>query len=95
MKTQIAFLTAIGIALAAAACAPKQLPRTIGAAPTNKVWARADGLRMAGNPALTRQGQTDLQQCRSLATIDGKEGQYDLKILNGCMTSRGYIERDI
>ena len=43
MKTQIAFLTAIGIALAAAACAPKQPPRTIGAAPTNKVWARADG----------------------------------------------------
>lgn len=95
MKTQFAFISAIGATLIVAACVPKQPPRAIGAPPSNKVWARADGQRMAGNPALTRQGQADLQQCRALAAIDGKDGQYDLKVLNGCMTSRGYVERDL
>jgi hypothetical protein len=50
---------------------------------------------MAGNPALTRQGQADLQQCRTLASVNAKEAQYDIKLLNGCMTSRGYVERDL
>lgn len=82
-------------ALLAAACVPAKPPSTIGVQPSNKIWARADGQRMSGNPGLMRQGQADLTQCRALASVGGKDGHYDLKILNGCMTSRGYVERDI
>lgn len=82
-------------AIALAGCVSSKPDRVIGAAPSNKVWARADGQRMSASPALMRQGQTDLTQCRALATVDGKAGQYDLRILNGCMTSRGYVERDL
>ncbi len=82
-------------AFALGGCVASKPQRVIGAAPTNKVWARADGQRMSGNAALMRQGQADLTQCRALASVDGREGQYDLRILNGCMTSRGYVERDV
>lgn len=86
---------AMGAALAAAGCVPTKPQRTIGFQPSNKIWARADGQRMSGNAGLMRQGQADLQQCRALASVDGRDGQYDLKILNGCMESRGYVERDL
>lgn len=86
---------ALGTVLSVAACSPRTPPAQPVAPTTNKVWARADGQRMAGNPALTRQGQTDLTQCRALASVGSAPGQYDLMILNGCMTSRGYVEREI
>lgn len=57
-----------------------------------KVWARADGRRMAGNPALTRQGQQDLSECRTLAAIEGQPGKYVIPTLNDCMNGRGYVE---
>jgi hypothetical protein len=95
MKTQLALIVATCFSLAVAGCVPRQPQRVIETPPSNKVWARADGQRMAGNPTLTRQGQADLQQCRGLASINAQEAQYDLKILNGCMTSRGYVERDL
>ena len=85
----------LGAVLSVAACSPRTPPAQPVAPTTNKVWARADGQRMAGNPALTRQGQTDLTQCRALASVGSAPGQYDLMILNGCMTSRGYVEREI
>lgn len=95
MGSAIIFGRVCVISLALAGCVSKAPPRTIGAPPANKVWARADGMRMSGNPALMRQGQADLAQCRALANVGGQDGQYDLKILNGCMTTRGYVERDI
>jgi hypothetical protein len=95
MKTQSALIVVTCVTLAAAGCVPRQSQRAMEAPPSNKVWARADGQRMAGNPALTRQGQADLQQCRTLASVNAKEAQYDIKLLNGCMTSRGYVERDL
>ena len=83
------------LAVALGGCVSKATPKPVAtAAPANKVWARADGTRMSGNPALMRQGQADLAQCRALAHI-GTADQYDLMILNGCMTSRGYVERDL
>lgn len=95
MGKAISFGRVFVISLALAGCVSKAPPRVVGPAPSNKVWARADGMRMSGNPALMRQGQADLSQCRALANVGGQDGQYDLKILNGCMTSRGYVERDI
>lgn len=88
-------LSGLAMALVLSACASPKHDRVIGTSPTNKVWARADGQRMSASPALMRQGQADLTQCRALASVDGKQGQYDLRVLNGCMTSRGYIERDL
>ena len=95
MKRLAAGSTGLAMALALVACTSPKHDRVIGTAPSNKVWARADGQRMSASPALMRQGQADLTQCRALATVDGKQGQYDLRVLNGCMTSRGYIERDL
>ena len=95
MKSRLALIAAACVTFAIGGCVPRQPPKPVEVAPSNKVWARADGQRMAGNPALTRQGQADLQQCRALASINAAEAQYDLKILNGCMTSRGYVERDL
>lgn len=95
----MAFTKHLGVGLVLAfslsGCMSSKPERVIGAAPTNKAWARADGQRMSGNTGLMRQGQADLSQCRALALVDGKDGQYDLRILNGCMTSRGYVERDL
>ena len=85
----------VALGLAVSGCVSSQPQRVIGASPSNKVWARADGQRMSGNPALMRQGQADLTQCRALAAVEGREGQYDLRVLNGCMTARGYVERDV
>ena len=79
--------------LAACVSAPPPPPRQIGEMPSNKVWARTDGQRMAGNPALFKKGQTDLQECRQLAST-GEPNQYDLVTLNSCMTERGYMEID-
>jgi|GEM_PF-7072705 hypothetical protein len=93
MEMPLTLVAATCVILTVAGCAPRQAQRTIAEMPSNMVWARADGQRMAGNPTLTRQGQADLQQCRALASVNGKEAQYDLKLLNGCMTSRGYVER--
>jgi hypothetical protein len=48
---------------------------------------------MAGNPALTQQGQTDLAQCRAASAVTNYPGNYNLTILSNCMISRGYVER--
>jgi hypothetical protein len=95
MKPITLLCVSLGAALLVSACTPRTPPVVAQAPAANKVWARADGQRMAGNPALTRQGQTDLTQCRALAAVGSAPGQYDLMILNGCMTSRGYVEREI
>jgi len=95
MASAIIIGRVVVISLALAGCVSKAPPRVVGTPPANKVWARADGVRMSSNPALMRQGQADLAQCRALANVGVQDGQYDLKILNGCMTSRGYVERDI
>lgn len=95
MTRMISLGLGLGVALLSAACVPSKPSASIGAQPSNKVWARADGQRMKGNPGLMKQGEADLQQCRALASVDGRNNHYDLKVLNGCMTSRGYIERDL
>lgn len=58
----------------------------------NKAWARIDGRRMAGNPALTRQGQADLTACRTESAVNPAAKLYDLPALEACMQRRGYKE---
>ncbi len=83
---------AAGLAACVSAPAPRPQP-TVGEMPSNKVWARADGQRMAGNPALLKKGQTDLNECRQQAAT-GEANKYVLDVLNSCMTDRGYVERE-
>jgi hypothetical protein len=75
--------------------APRAAPMATETGPEReKVWARADGQRMAANPSLAAQGRRDLTECRSLAAIEGQPGQYHLPTLNDCMNQRGYVEID-
>lgn len=87
------------IALAAAAltgCSPASRPieRTVVQAPpvasgTDYVWARNDGRRMATDPALRRQGESDQAECRARATTT----ELVLPLFVSCMESRGYHRR--
>lgn len=54
------------------------------------VWARNDGRRMSGNPALLRQGQKDQAYCRDEAT---KGRTHHHNIFAQCMQRRGYLAR--
>lgn len=91
-------LAALGAALLVSGCntrAPAPPPVAAAPSPTgsdNKVWARVDGQRMAGNPALTRQGQSDLKECREQSAVSPGATVYQLRILNECMERRGYKE---
>lgn len=95
MRGWTAGLACVATAIVLSGCVATKREPVIGTAPTNKVWARSDGQKMSASPALLRQGQADLTQCRALAAVTNQPGQYDLRILNGCMTSRGYVERDL
>ena len=93
-------LAAMGAALVLSGCntrGPAPAPMAAAPAPSptgadNKVWARVDGQRMSGNPALTRQGQADLAECRQQAAVSPGATVYQLRILNECMDRRGYKE---
>lgn len=90
----------ITLAIAATAlnaCSPASRPveRTVVQAPaaapnTNYVWARNDGRRMATDPALRRQGESDQAECRARATTS----EFILPIFVTCMESRGYHRRN-
>ncbi|MDB5569467.1 MAG: hypothetical protein JWN93_650 [Hyphomicrobiales bacterium] len=88
----------VGAALALSACGSRSVPtfRTSAPAATgqadNKVWARNDGQRMSGNPALLQQGKSDLAECRTLSEVGVRSGKYDLQALSECMGRRGYRE---
>jgi hypothetical protein len=59
-------------------------------APTPYVWARNDGRRMSGNPALLSQGQKDQAQCRDVAATGGA---LKSNVFAQCMQQRGYSPR--
>jgi len=96
LSKQFIFATAvIAAALSGCARAPAPAPAAASASPgqaDNKAWARIDGRRMAGNPALTRQGQSDLSTCRAESAVSPGARMYDLPALEACMQRRGYRE---
>jgi len=54
------------------------------------VWARNDGRRMSGNPALLRQGQKDQAECRHQASLSSAVNR---NVFAPCMQKRGYSMR--
>ena len=63
---------------------------SVAASPSPYVWARNDGQRMAGNPALLRQGQKDQAHCRDEAATSGALNH---NVFAQCMQRRGYSAR--
>jgi len=59
----------------------------ITAASDPYTWARVDGQRMADNPLLLKQGQTDRQTCYAASATAASADAY-VK----CMRSRGYTQ---
>ena len=59
----------------------------ITAASDPYTWARVDGQRMADNPLLLKQGQTDRQTCYAASAAAASADAY-VK----CMRSRGYTQ---
>jgi hypothetical protein len=55
----------------------------------NYVWARNDGRRMATDPSLRRQGESDQAECRARAT----SGELIMPIFVSCMEGKGYHRR--
>ena len=92
MRHVLALLAALPLA-ACVTSPPPAPPRQVGEVAANKIWARTDGQRMAGNAALYKKGQTDLRECREQAAT-GEPNKYMIDVLNACMTQRGYEERD-
>lgn len=90
------------VPLLLAACSSDRLTRSspqpvavrapVAAQADNKVWARIDGQRMSGNPALLKRGQTDLAECRVQSAASPGAQVYDLAALSECMGRRGYKE---
>lgn len=56
------------------------------------IWARKDGQRMAGNPVLYEQGQSDKSQCEGRAS---QSGTLDFAVFSACMDEKGYYRRDL
>ena len=87
-------------ALALAACAGRidrsnplayaAQPVPFAPAQSSYVWARNDGQRMSGNPALLRQGQKDQAQCRDQANSGDASKS---NVFAQCMQRRGYFQR--
>jgi hypothetical protein len=65
-------------------------PISFAASPTPYVWARNDGRRMSGNPALLSQGQKDQSKCREEAATGGASSSH---VFAQCMQRRGYSAR--
>lgn len=93
-------LFTLGLAAAAlSGCSPASRPvervalQTPPPASTNTdyVWARNDGRRMATDPSLRRQGESDQAECRAQAT--GRE--FVLPVFVSCMEARGYHRRSV
>jgi hypothetical protein len=72
--------------------APAQAPRSYPPPSPNPIWARADGQRMAGNPALLAKGQQDRSECQDRASASG---ELDFQAFSACMYGRGYYRADV
>lgn len=53
------------------------------------LWARKDGLRMSGNPALFEQGTQDKQRCAAEASLSGA---LNFPQFAACMDAAGYVQ---
>jgi hypothetical protein len=54
---------------------------------SNIIWARKDGQRMTGNPALFQQGNQDKSLCEQRAS---QTGTIDMAAFNACTDEKGY-----
>jgi len=63
-----------------------------GAQASNIIWARKDGQRMSGNPALFQQGNQDKSLCEQRAS---QTGALDFSVFSACMEEKGYYRRDL
>jgi hypothetical protein len=60
--------------------------------PPGITWARKDGQRMSGNPALFKQGNEDKSLCEQRAS---QTGTLDFTVFSDCMDEKGYYRRDL
>jgi hypothetical protein len=67
-------------------------PAAANAPPQGVTWARKDGQRMSGNPALFQQGNQDKSLCEQRAS---QTGALDFSVFSACMEEKGYYRRDL
>jgi hypothetical protein len=82
------------VCVLASACSTRNRERLTAEpppAPTSFAWARSDGQRIAGNPELTENAQSDIAACQAETPPQAARGVPG----EACMRTRGYYIRPI
>jgi hypothetical protein len=83
-------ITTALLVVALAGCVSQQ--SAYGPPPPGIEWARKDGQRMSGNPALLEKGIRDKASCSELAS---RGDAVDFDTFSACMDRNGYYRRDL